>query len=45
MFTASILSAILVYLIGLKADESRANKVNRKIEQYKEITVCSVIDL
>lgn len=45
MITASILTTTLIYLIGLRAADKRQNKVVKEIQQYREITVCSLFDL
>lgn len=45
MATASVLSVVLFYLVGLRQADRRQNKVSREVQQYKEVTVCSLFDL
>lgn len=38
----TLLTISLLCFIGLRADNKRANKVSKKIQQYKEDTTCYI---
>jgi len=39
----TLLTISLLCLIGLRTDNKRANKVNRRVQQYKEDTTCYIL--
>lgn len=44
MITASALTVVLLYLVGLRQADKRSQRVSREVKFLKEITICSLID-